>query len=117
MGALSVHNPSQNCYDGEMTFLGRVLAHLPVALPLGKMIVLGHVFGVLDDCLIIGMYVGQKKKTERSYYASIVFIFTSPNDCVVKTLKMWMNGMTFPSYSSVKHYFGQHPRTRENMFG
>ena len=54
MGALSVNSPSQKRYDGDMTFLGRVLAHLPVSLHLGKMIVLGHVFGVLDDCLIIG---------------------------------------------------------------
>ncbi|KAF7662633.1 hypothetical protein LDENG_00231020, partial [Lucifuga dentata] len=54
MGALSAkcdgkgHNE-----DGELTFLGRVLAHLPMDLYLGKMIVLGHVFGCLDECLII----------------------------------------------------------------
>uniref|UniRef100_A0A3P8UNC6 ATP-dependent RNA helicase TDRD9 n=1 Tax=Cynoglossus semilaevis TaxID=244447 RepID=A0A3P8UNC6_CYNSE len=39
--------------DGDLTFLGRVLARLPVDLHLGKMIVLGHVFGCLDECLII----------------------------------------------------------------
>ncbi|KAJ0062697.1 hypothetical protein NL108_004311, partial [Boleophthalmus pectinirostris] len=39
--------------DGELTFLGRVLAHLPVDLYLGKLIVLGHVFGCLEECLII----------------------------------------------------------------
>ncbi|KAK2826057.1 hypothetical protein Q5P01_020271 [Channa striata] len=54
MGALSAKtdNTGQNV-DGELTFLGRVLAHLPVDLYLGKMIVLGHVFGCLDECLII----------------------------------------------------------------
>uniref|UniRef100_A0A3B3BJJ2 ATP-dependent RNA helicase TDRD9 n=1 Tax=Oryzias melastigma TaxID=30732 RepID=A0A3B3BJJ2_ORYME len=54
IGALSVKTDGndQN-YDGELTFLGRVLAHLPVDLHLGKMIVLGHVFGCLDECLII----------------------------------------------------------------
>uniref|UniRef100_A0A8C9WSM8 RNA helicase n=1 Tax=Scleropages formosus TaxID=113540 RepID=A0A8C9WSM8_SCLFO len=46
----------QNRFDGELTFLGRVLAHLPVDLHLGKMIVLGHVFGCLEECLIIGDY-------------------------------------------------------------
>lgn len=40
--------------DGKLTFLGRVLAHLPVDLYLGKMIVLGHAFGCLDESLIIG---------------------------------------------------------------
>ncbi len=40
--------------DGNLTFLGRVLAHLPVDLYLGKLVVLGHIFGCLDECLIIG---------------------------------------------------------------
>ncbi len=46
---------SQRQFDGELTFLGRVLAHLPVDLLLGKLIVLGHVFGCLEECLIIGI--------------------------------------------------------------
>lgn len=55
MGALSVKSKSRGQNeDGELTFLGRVLAHLPLDLYLGKMIVLGHVFGCLDECLIIG---------------------------------------------------------------
>lgn len=55
MGALSVKSESRgHNEDGELTFLGRVLAHLPLDLYLGKMIVLGHVFGCLDECLIIG---------------------------------------------------------------
>ncbi|XP_042356788.1 ATP-dependent RNA helicase TDRD9 [Plectropomus leopardus] len=54
MGALSAKNDAKSySEDGELTFLGRVLAHLPVDLSLGKMIVLGHVFGCLDECLII----------------------------------------------------------------
>lgn len=55
MGALSVKSDGRGQNeDGELTFLGRVLAHLPVNLYLGKMIVLGHIFGCLDECLIIG---------------------------------------------------------------
>lgn len=55
MGALSAKTDGKNqSEDGELTFLGRVLAHLPVDLNLGKMIVLGHVFGCMDECLIIG---------------------------------------------------------------
>ncbi|XP_068615221.1 ATP-dependent RNA helicase TDRD9-like, partial [Brachionichthys hirsutus] len=54
IGALSVKDDKgrQN-EDGELTFLGRVLAHLPVDLYLGKLVVLGHVFGCLNECLII----------------------------------------------------------------
>lgn len=55
MGAISVQNDGR-CQneDGELTFLGRVLAHLPVDLYLGKIIVLGHIYGCLNECLIIG---------------------------------------------------------------
>lgn len=58
MGALSSRTDGKGHEeDGELTFLGRVLAHLPVDLYLGKLIVLGHVFGCLNECLIIGQSV------------------------------------------------------------
>lgn len=58
MGALSAKSDGRGQNeDGELTFLGRVLAHLPVSLYLGKLIVLGHIFGCLDECLIIGQSV------------------------------------------------------------
>ncbi|XP_069049211.1 ATP-dependent RNA helicase TDRD9 isoform X2 [Lepisosteus oculatus] len=62
LGALSVMRDRQgaNSCDGELTFLGRVLAHLPVDLHLGKMIVLSHVFGCLEDCLIIAAALSLK---------------------------------------------------------
>ncbi|XP_034157962.2 ATP-dependent RNA helicase TDRD9 isoform X1 [Pangasianodon hypophthalmus] len=52
MGALSVCSSSRKRFDGDLTFLGRVLAHLPVDLHFGKLIVLGHVFGCLEECII-----------------------------------------------------------------
>lgn len=56
VGALAVsgQREDENPHDGELTFLGRVLAQLPVNAQLGKLIVLGHVFGCLDECLVIG---------------------------------------------------------------
>lgn len=60
MGALSGKSDSrEKLEDGELTFLGRVLAHLPIDLHLGKMVVLGYVFGCLDDCLIIGQSIAR----------------------------------------------------------
>ncbi|NXX78591.1 TDRD9 helicase, partial [Urocolius indicus] len=43
----------ENPDDGEMTSLGKILVDLPVELRLGKLIVLGHAFGCLEECLII----------------------------------------------------------------
>ena len=42
-----------NIHDGDLTFMGRVLATLPVDVRLGKLMLLGYVFGCLDDCVII----------------------------------------------------------------
>ena len=40
--------------DGQLTQFGEILASLPVDIKVGKLLVLGHVFGILEDCLIIG---------------------------------------------------------------
>ena len=42
-----------NAYDGDLTFLGEILAYLPVDIRLGKLMVLGHMFGVAEDCISI----------------------------------------------------------------
>uniref|UniRef100_A0A8C4NIM8 ATP-dependent RNA helicase TDRD9 n=1 Tax=Dicentrarchus labrax TaxID=13489 RepID=A0A8C4NIM8_DICLA len=65
MGALSAKSDGRGQNeDGELTFLGRVLAHLPVDLYLGKMVVLGHIFGCLDECLIIENFIQIKRIRE-----------------------------------------------------
>jgi len=45
-----------NPHDGTLTFLGRVLSSLPVDIRLGKLMLLGHVFGVLEETIIISAY-------------------------------------------------------------
>lgn len=56
MGALSVKSESRGQNeDGELTFLGRVLAHLPLDLYLGKMIVLGHVFAWMSASSLVSL--------------------------------------------------------------
>ena len=43
-----------NPHDGDLTFVGRVLGSLPVGVHIGKLLVLGYVFGCLEECIIIG---------------------------------------------------------------
>lgn len=58
MGALQrTVNGRYTPFDGDLTFLGAVLATLPVDLPLGKFIFLGGIFGILDDAVIIGTHL------------------------------------------------------------
>jgi ATP-dependent RNA helicase TDRD9 len=41
-------------YDGDITFMGHVMAALPVDIHIAKMILLGHIFSVLEECIIMG---------------------------------------------------------------
>jgi len=55
VGALaSLRSGAVNPHDGRLTFVGRVLASLPVDIRVGKLVMLGHVFGMLDEAIIIG---------------------------------------------------------------
>lgn len=40
--------------DGDLTFIGRIMAELPVDIKVAKLITLGYCFGVLEECLVIG---------------------------------------------------------------
>ncbi|KAM9786380.1 ATP-dependent RNA helicase TDRD9 [Syngnathus typhle] len=99
MGALSAKQDG-NCLDrdGELTFLGRVVAHLPVDIYLGKMIVLGHIFGCLDECLIIAACSSMKSFFARpsmqqvaSQRSKLAFARGSQSDSIafVNTFKEW----------------------------
>ncbi|NXI58442.1 TDRD9 helicase, partial [Chloroceryle aenea] len=88
----------ENPYDGELTFLGRVLAHLPVNLHLGKLIVLGHIFGCLEECLIIAaafslqnFFAVPFKQHVDGYRNKLFFTENSKSDCIaiVNAFKAW----------------------------
>ncbi|KAM9777467.1 ATP-dependent RNA helicase TDRD9 [Neosynchiropus ocellatus] len=99
MGALSakIDGKSYN-EDGELTFLGRVLAHLPLNLYLGKLVVLGHVFGCLDECLIIAAAHSQNNFFARppmlqvtGHRSKLSFASSTPSDSIafLNAFKAW----------------------------
>lgn len=58
MGALAVKSKGVvSGLDGDLTYLGRVAAHLPVDPHLAKFIVMGYLFGVLRESIIIGKMI------------------------------------------------------------
>ncbi|XP_037756977.2 ATP-dependent RNA helicase TDRD9 [Chelonia mydas] len=100
MGALAISAlpEEENPYDGELTFLGRVLAQLPVDQQLGKLIVLGHVFGCLEECLIIAAALSLKnffampfRQHLDGYRNKMNFSGNSKSDCIalVDAFKAW----------------------------
>ena len=69
VGALSVYRGDTiSLYDGDLTFVGRVLAALPVDIKVGKMILLGHVFGCLSEMLAIGAALSLKTFFTHPYH-------------------------------------------------
>ncbi|XP_077179907.1 ATP-dependent RNA helicase TDRD9 [Paroedura picta] len=100
IGALAVGIPSDdaNPYDGDLTFLGRVLAQLPVDQHLGKLIVLGNVFGCLDECLILAAALSLNnffaipfRQHLDGYRNKLHFSGNSKSDCIalVMAFKEW----------------------------
>ncbi|XP_075699987.1 ATP-dependent RNA helicase TDRD9 isoform X2 [Rhinoderma darwinii] len=99
VGALAVSvKAEENPYDGELTFLGRVLAQLPVDLQLGKLIVLGHVFGCLDECLIIAAALSLRnffampfRQHLDGYRSKLSYAGHSRSDCIalVDAFRYW----------------------------
>ncbi|NXU50708.1 TDRD9 helicase, partial [Turnix velox] len=85
-------------HDGELTFLGTVLAQLPLDLHLGKLIVLGHAFDCLEECLIIAaslslrnFFVMPFKQHVEGYRNKLGFAGSSKSDCiaVLNAFKAW----------------------------
>ncbi|XP_042302937.1 ATP-dependent RNA helicase TDRD9 isoform X2 [Sceloporus undulatus] len=96
--AIGVHSEETTPYDGELTFLGKVLAQLPVNQHLGKLIVLGHVFGCLDECLIIAAALSLNnffavpfRQHLDGYRNKMHFSGNSKSDCIalVDAFKEW----------------------------
>ena len=62
-------------HDGDLTCLGEIVARLPIDIKLGKLIFLGHIFGVLPEAIVIASGLNGKS------------IFTAPFDKKVQAYK------------------------------
>lgn len=58
--------------DGDITFIGHVMASLPIDAKLAKLIVYGYCFSVLNECIIMGELVTEApiQRTTNSCYSS-----------------------------------------------
>uniref|UniRef100_A0A8B9JYT9 ATP-dependent RNA helicase TDRD9 n=1 Tax=Astyanax mexicanus TaxID=7994 RepID=A0A8B9JYT9_ASTMX len=100
VGALSV---SSSSFDGDLTFLGRVLANLPVDLHLGKLIVLGHVFGCMEElhlkvhtCILFLFYTNKFSVTQPESLTAICAHYQSTN--YRSPVQVVIAGAFYPNY-------------------
>lgn len=56
MGALERIPEIDNPHDGKLTLIGHILSELPIDVRLGKLILLGYVFNMLEESIIIGKW-------------------------------------------------------------
>lgn len=87
-----------NRYDGELTFLGKVMACLPLDIRVSKMIILGFVFNCLEDCIIIAaclsiqsMFSKPFQKLLEAYKSRLAWSDGSFSDCLamLQAYKTW----------------------------
>jgi len=99
MGALlpSVHGRLMKD-DGDITVIGEIIAKLPVDVRLGKLIVLGHLFGITQDCVIIAAGLNGKSifstyvdKRLTSYASKLFWADGTLSDClaILQAYKSW----------------------------
>lgn len=76
-------------YDGYLTDLGKIMAKLPVDIRIAKLFVLGHVFSVLKEAIVIGASMSVKSMFSspfqarlRAYNAKLTWADSSGSDCV-----------------------------------
>ncbi|KAJ4435831.1 hypothetical protein ANN_18450 [Periplaneta americana] len=87
-----------NAYDGDITFMGRVMAKLPVDIHIAKLIILGHIFSVLEECVIMGAAMSLKsvfstpfQERLAAYNSKLTWADSSCSDCIsfLNAYKVW----------------------------
>ncbi|XP_071580975.1 probable ATP-dependent RNA helicase spindle-E [Temnothorax nylanderi] len=102
VGALA-DNDTYQPFDGKLTDLGKIMAHLPLDIRISKLIVLGHAVGILRDAIIVGASMAGKDvfSTEHGHSTSSLSSYTirkkwahqSDSDCIttLNVYNTWQN--------------------------
>ena len=95
VGALTITvQGSVSRFDGDLTFVGKILEALPIDVKFGKLLVLGHAFGCLESCLVIAASLSLKS-----------FFTSSPLDELIayRQASGWEKGMIYDRGSEGKN--------------
>lgn len=106
LGALTrLDGNGEFCYeDGDLTFLGSVVASLPIDVRIAKLIVFGYLFSVLDEAIIIGAGLNLKSIFAHSferkidgYVEKLDWANGSESDCIaiLNAYTVWHNNKYF----------------------
>nr|XP_026494263.1 probable ATP-dependent RNA helicase spindle-E [Vanessa tameamea] len=84
--------------DGDLTYLGRVMAKLPIDVRSSKLIVLGYIFGCLEESVIMAAGMSVKnvfsspfRERLNAYNSKLTWADGSTSDCIalLNVYKVW----------------------------
>ncbi|XP_012544435.2 probable ATP-dependent RNA helicase spindle-E [Bombyx mandarina] len=84
--------------DGDLTYMGRIMAKLPIDVRASKLIVLGYVYGCLDECVIMAAAMSVKnvfnspfRERLNAYNSKLTWADGSTSDCIalLNVYKVW----------------------------
>ncbi|XP_045776416.1 probable ATP-dependent RNA helicase spindle-E [Maniola jurtina] len=84
--------------DGDITYLGRVMAKLPLDVKISKLIMLGHIFGCLEESIIMAAGMSVKnvfsspfRERLNAYNSKLTWADGSTSDCIaiLNVYKVW----------------------------
>ncbi|KAL0869154.1 hypothetical protein ABMA27_007445 [Loxostege sticticalis] len=84
--------------DGDITYLGRVMAKLPIDVKLSKLIMLGYIYGCLDEAIIMAAAMSVKnlfnspfRERLNAYNSKLTWADGSTSDCIafLNVYKVW----------------------------
>ncbi|XP_072748336.1 probable ATP-dependent RNA helicase spindle-E isoform X2 [Anoplolepis gracilipes] len=100
VGALLDRGQTIQEFDGELTPLGLVMAALPLDIRVSKLIILGHIFDILQDAIIIAASMSVKNifnidfhELESTYNEKLYWSHKSDSDSIacLNVFKVWRN--------------------------
>uniref|UniRef100_A0A1I8NW04 Probable ATP-dependent RNA helicase spindle-E n=1 Tax=Stomoxys calcitrans TaxID=35570 RepID=A0A1I8NW04_STOCA len=104
LGALyTTINGTYSVQDGDITYMGRIMASMPLDIRLSRLIILGHMFSVLDEAVIMAaglsvrsIFKFQGKSPQHdceAYVKKLVWADGSGSDlfAILKAYKTWLS--------------------------
>ncbi|XP_078036812.1 putative ATP-dependent RNA helicase spindle-E isoform X2 [Augochlora pura] len=99
IGALVDESDEFQPFDGKLTDLGRIMANLPLDVRITKLIMLGHVYSILKDTIIIAATLAAKdvfnspfQQKLLAYDVRVNWAADSSSDCIafMNVYKVWI---------------------------
>jgi ATP-dependent RNA helicase TDRD9 len=98
LGALTVRMGQDEIrpFDGDLTYLGKIMASLPIDIELSRLIALGHVFGLIYETVIIAACLSTKS-IFKVYYQDRLTTYKFVSSHAHSSIDSTLSGVNFIS--------------------